>query len=55
MDELEIIREFIAGSSFSPAVKEALNEFIAVEFKSGSQSDYLAIIKKNAEGVSNED
>ena len=49
MDELEVIREFIAGSSFSPAVRDALNEFISVEFKAGPQSEYLSILKKYVE------
>jgi hypothetical protein len=54
MDELDVVREFIASSDFSESVKKALNEFLALEFKSGTQSEYLAVIQKYAKVESDE-
>ena len=48
MEDFEVIRRFVTESEFSPEIKDALMQAIALEVQGKPVSDYLALIKKMA-------
>lgn len=55
MEDFEIIRGFIAESEFSPVIRDALMQAVALEVQGKPQSEYLALVKRISSEHPNED
>jgi hypothetical protein len=48
MEDFEVIRRFVSESEFSPEMKDALMQAIALEVQGKAVGDYLALVKQMA-------
>jgi len=54
MDDIEVIRKFVSESDLTEDIKNALIECIAIDVRSGTQSDYQNLLSKLTLGAPNE-
>ena len=54
MEDLEVIRQFINESEFSPEIKSVLLESIGIEVRDGALSEYEKVVKRIADSNQSE-